>query len=95
MDTLRSRKAMVSLAVTGLALGHLLSLRPVAADDKFVPPCSLPYQAIAKKQGVDETCPPEGKTTSDKHKSQNRAKNNLCAAGTPVTITYQTFVGPT
>lgn len=84
----------ISGYVVVITLYFLLVSLPLSASaqDKFVPPCKLPYAAIAKKQRIDRVCPPEGKTTSNAHRAQNRAKNELCAAGQPVTVTHREFV---
>ena len=49
-----------------------------------------PFAPIAKTHPADGSCPAEGKGSA-KSQLQNQAKNNFCASGTPVTLTYQNF----
>ena len=81
-----------SFALLGALLILLAASLPAMAQDKFVPACTLPYASIAKKHKIDTECPPEGKTKTEAHKAQNRAKNELCAAGAPVTVTHRTII---
>jgi hypothetical protein len=63
---------------------------PIRADDPFIPGCTLPFAAIAQTRPLDNSCPIGGQG-STKSQLQNQAKNDFCAAGTPVTLTYQNF----
>jgi hypothetical protein len=65
---------------------------PAFAEDAFKPQCKLPYAAIAKKNAIDVTCPPEGRPSSSAHASEYRAKNNLCAAGPAVVVTLADII---
>jgi len=72
-----------------LTAGMLLA--SVASAD-FAPPCPLPFEAVKKHHSIDTTCPkPEGNATGGLRKKANRAKNNFCATGSPVTVTDVTF----
>ena len=55
----------------------------------FAPQCALPFQGIAVTHPIDQTCGLEGKAKSLTARGQNRAKNNLCATGSPVTISLE------
>lgn len=82
-----------------LAIGPLLLLligagiaAPVRSQDAFNPPCEIPYRHIATAGlDIDATCGPDGAAANDDHKAQNRAKNNLCAQGQPVPLTFAAF----
>jgi hypothetical protein len=48
----------------------------------------LPFSSIEVKHPIDTSCGLEGKSTSSANsKTQNKVKNNLCASGTPETVT--------
>ncbi len=55
------------------------------------PGCTLPFDSIKESHPLDSSCGAEGKTTSDATRIQNTAKNNFCATGSPVSLTFQTF----
>src|SRR2546427_12121130 len=75
-----------------LVLTFVLLASQVRADaEPFTPNCTLPWQPIAKKHAIDNMCGLEGEGSTAKHLTQNRAKNELCASGVPVTLAYQTF----
>jgi hypothetical protein len=61
---------------------------PTAGGAKFSPPCPLPFAALMSKHPIDDNCNPDGSATTPAQKLQNEAKNNFCATGTPVSITY-------
>jgi hypothetical protein len=81
----------------GLVAGALLSLVVTGASHAapaFVPGCTLPYAAITSDEPreVDERCSVEGKQGSNsKRQAFHRGKNNLCADGAPVALTYNDF----
>lgn len=58
--------------------------------DAFAPTCAVPYGSVGEVRPIDNTCGPEG-TGSAKSQAQNRAKNNLCAAGPTVDLNRQAF----
>lgn len=65
----------------------------LAAEDAFVPACSLPppLDEIKKHHTIDTKCGPEGTGDNEAQKGQNVAKNNLCVAGEPVAVTRDVF----
>src|SRR5437016_4272042 len=58
----------------------------------FTPPCKLPFAAISKKQTIDSKC---GLSGSPKNTTalaaQDAAKDNFCATGTPVVLTFDIY----
>jgi hypothetical protein len=56
-------------------------------DKKFVVGCTLPFQG-GVSHDIDEHCPNEGCASRPSDKAQNVVKNNLCATGTPVQISF-------
>jgi len=84
---LRRSAALVTVSFL-LAISPAL---PSLAADKFPKNCTPPYNGTAKHRDIDKTCGVEGSSPdglTDAHKAQNRAKNNLCASGTPKKITF-------
>jgi hypothetical protein len=66
------------------------------APDKFMLACPLPFDAISVHRSLDTNCENEGRPLPEDgaveaNKEQNRAKNNFCAGGAPVTVTKKTF----
>jgi hypothetical protein len=60
---------------------------------KFNPGCALPFDAI-KSEGlvIDKTCGNDGTATADSPGAkQNEVKNNFCATGAPVALTFSSF----
>ena len=82
------RRVGVSLSI--LALTASLTPPTPALGQPFTPGCTLPFAAIAQTHPLDNSCPIQGQGSA-KSQLQNQAKNNFCAAGTPVTLTYQNF----
>jgi hypothetical protein len=77
-----------------IAFAFLLTFPLLAAsEDAFVPACPLPppLDEIKKHHTIDKSCGPEGKGENEPKKTQNVAKNNLCATGAPVTVTRDVF----
>lgn len=64
-----------------------------AAEDLFVPACSLPspLDEIKKHHSIDAKCGPEGTGETAAKRAQNVVKNNLCATGGPVVVTKELF----
>jgi len=58
----------------------------------FTPGCTLPSDEVHAVRDIDRTCPAQGNPPEPDRQAQNRAKNNLCAAGVPVTMTYRMFL---
>ena len=52
---------------------------------QFQPGCTLPFSG-GQSHEIDQRCPNEGCAKRDSDIAQNKIKNNLCATGTPVTI---------
>src|SRR5437870_1077399 len=61
----------------------------LALADEFVPPCTLPFDAIKVKHPFDTKCGIGGTGTDPAKLLQNRVKNNFCAAGTPTAVSFQ------
>jgi hypothetical protein len=66
------------------------------APDKFTLACTLPFDAISVHRPLDTSCENEGRPKPEDgavaaNQEQNRAKNNFCAVGSPVTVTKKTF----
>jgi hypothetical protein len=65
--------------------------------DTFVAGCTVPFASTATHPSIDGQCGNEGGAFSatdpdtPPHRAQNRAKNNLCANGTPSRITTLTM----
>lgn len=84
-------KTSISLAV--VLLTALLSMTiqlpkgaALAQIDKFKPACTPPFNSTPVHHPIDATCPPSGDAKSAGGKLQDPVKNNLCATGTPITI---------
>jgi len=77
------------LIVALLILALAISGRAVQAQD--FPGCALPFESIKEAHPIDSSCGPEGRTASDANRLQNIAKNNFCATGDPVIVTFNTF----
>lgn len=59
----------------------------------FTPPCKLPFASIAQKQPIDSKCGMSGSPTNTPAlAAQDTAKNNFCATGTPVVLTFDAFM---
>ena len=56
-------------------------------NQSYVVGCSPPF-AGSESHEIDQRCPNEGCATRPSDKAQNRIKNNLCATGTPVQISF-------
>ena len=86
------------LSITvAVCLAAASSTAPSAqAPDKFIPGCPLPFDTISMHRPLDTSCEIEGQPKPEDgaleaNKEQNRAKNNFCAGGSPVTVTKKTF----
>jgi hypothetical protein len=86
----KARRKLITVLVA-LSLVGILDVAIAATDDAFTLECKLPWAAVAPKRDANRSCPAEGKADKAPHQAQNRAKNDLCATGTPVTITWDTF----
>jgi hypothetical protein len=56
-------------------------------NKQFIPGCNLPWTG-GQAHEVDQSCPNEGCAQRDSDLAQNQIKNNLCAKGTPVQISF-------
>src|SRR2546430_1771636 len=77
----------IAFAVLALAAAPLLAQQ----GQEFVPGCDLPFDQIAVQQDFDDVCGIEGAGTQAKLLLQNRVKNNFCATGDPVLVTFASF----
>lgn len=59
-------------------------------NQSFVIGCNLPFDG-GVSHDIDEHCPNQGCATRASDLAQNRIKNNLCATGTPVEISFTTM----
>lgn len=59
-------------------------------SQRFQVGCNLPFDGSASHE-IDERCPNEGCASRASDKAQNRIKNNYCATGTPVQISFATI----
>jgi len=62
----------------------------LGTDKPFVAGCTLPFSGSVSHP-VDEHCPNEGCTNNPPDITQNRIKNNFCATGTPVEISFNSI----
>jgi len=85
----------LAMKIKAFALRVMLSLIAViltgTARAQDFPGCTLPFDSIKESHPLDSSCGAVGKTTSDATSLQNTAKNNFCATGSPVSLTFQTF----
>jgi len=80
------RPASYAAALSLLLLGVTLSAQD---GSPFVAGCPPPY--TPEPHPIDNDCGIEGDATTDAKKLENRAKNNLCATGSPVWVTFVSF----
>lgn len=82
-------------AATPSAVRHAPAARP-PQENSFEPGCTLPFDAIKRKQPIDGQCPKGGHSAlingSQPHVLQNLAKNNFCVQGAPTVVSYNAFV---
>jgi hypothetical protein len=57
----------------------------------FEAQCTLPFEKIKKENPAVADCPLHGSAIDEAQQAQNRAKNNLCATGNPVNLTFRHF----
>ena len=87
-EVCRRRRLLITAVIALASVG--CGVAAVHAQG-FKPDCPLPFDSLAAKHPIDDDCGPEGTGTGEAQQAQNRAKNNFCATGTPVRITYATF----
>jgi len=51
----------------------------------------LPFDSIRQSHDIDELCAPGGEATTSAQLAQDEAKNNFCAAGSPVSLHFTDF----
>jgi len=70
-----------------------LTVMPLFAQQgqEFAPGCELPFDQIAVHQDFDDVCGIAGAGTQAPLLLQNRVKNNFCATGDPVLLTFTSF----
>jgi hypothetical protein len=56
-------------------------------NQSFQVGCDLPFEG-GESHEIDQHCPNEGCANRPSDKAQNKIKNNLCATGTPVPISF-------
>ena len=59
-------------------------------NQRFDVGCDLPFSG-GESHDIDQHCPNEGCANRPADKAQNRIKNNLCATGTPVQISFNSI----
>ncbi len=85
------QKAVPLVSITFIVLGTLVAAPAYAQP--FVLGCpAAPYQTIATSHPIDTSCPAEGTPSSPAYAAEYRAKNNLCAMGTPTLLTVADFL---
>jgi len=92
-NPLLTASTLLPLAI-GVASGGLPSLpratATAAAGKGFHLSCTLPFDSIAQRHSVDDSCGPTGNAKlPDPRALQNRAKNNFCAKGAAVNIDFE------
>src|SRR6266516_1037592 len=78
-------------AATLLAIPMCLALL-CAQVLAFEVQCTLPFEEIKRDNPAVASCPLHGSATESEQQGQNRAKNNLCATGNSVNLTFQHFI---
>jgi hypothetical protein len=64
------------------------------AATTFNPPCKLPFAPLGKPQPIDSKCGMLGDAASKPAlAAQDGVKNNFCATGTPVVLTFDLYSG--
>lgn len=85
MNSARSSVLVLFLSVSGGLLAQ--------PSHKFVPGCPLPASMvdIAESHSIDKTCSIRGFSTVAAKVAESRVKNNFCAPGPAVDISYDVF----
>lgn len=95
LQNVRTRGAMLTTNARALrfAFAALITVASAAHAAQFATGCGpLPFKAIAKGRAIDKTCGRDGVFDTPEHRAQNRAKNNFCATGAPLTVSFAQFV---
>jgi hypothetical protein len=90
---MKSTRISLSLFVLTLSASFLLAQPTPKKKSGFVPGCPLPapLAGIAEPQPIDKTCSIRGFSKVVEKVAESRAKNNFCAPGPPVDISYDAF----
>ena len=85
---MKSTRTSLSLFVLTISASFLLAQPP-----KFKPGCPLPAPLadIAEVHSIDKTCSIRGFSQVAEKIAESRAKNNFCASGPPVDVSYDVF----
>lgn len=83
-----ARRGSCAVVVLFVVLGFSV---PAAQGEEFNPGCELPFDRIKETRPIDKNCGPGGNSTKAASVAQNKAKNNFCADGKPVTVTFGSF----
>src|SRR5882724_10106055 len=88
VPSMKSTRTSLSLFVLTISASFLLAQPP-----KFKPGCPLPapLASIAEPQPIDKTCSIRGFSQVAEKVAESRAKNNFCASGPPVDVSYDVF----
>ncbi len=91
---------LLALCLTALVfvVPHAASRVPVVTQAAgFTPSCALPFESIKMVRPFDKQCPAGGSSElnngAETHRLQNLAKNNFCAKGAPIAVSFNAFVG--
>jgi len=58
----------------------------------FTAPCKMPFATLSAKEAIDSKCGMSGNPKNTPAlAAQDTAKNNFCATGTPVVLTFDTY----
>ncbi len=90
---MKSTRASLSLFVLAICSSFLLAQPAPKKKSGFVPGCPLPspLASIAEPQPIDKSCSIRGASKVAEKVAESRAKNNFCASGPPMDITYDVF----
>ncbi len=53
--------------------------------------CTLPFDALRRNHAIDNSCSASGTASTAAQSAQNEAKNNFCATGKPVDLSFSSF----
>jgi hypothetical protein len=89
-----NRFFLILLALSSLSISCRPTTGPSAPKPvAFIPACSLPFASIQQTGlRIDQQCGIDGAATPDSSTAkQNERKNNLCATGTPIELSFTNF----
>ena len=70
----------------------VLLATPLFGLTTFKPPCKLPFASLSTKEAIDSKCGMSGNPKNTPAlAAQDTAKNNFCATGTPVVLTFDVY----